>query len=203
MRIAWVLGWAVPTEWFAAEAARVFPGAEHVCVPAAPDWRARLEALPRCDAVGGYSLGALLLLDARGWVAERWPRVGLLAPLWAFPAEVGRGGRVPRSHLRALSKRVRRDAEHACADFRSWAGLGAAHGMVEPVETLSWGLDQLEARAAGPGMPDGWRAFVGTGDRLLDAALLAREVPALEVVVDCGHEPAPLLHAWAEEIGAR
>jgi hypothetical protein len=201
MRIAWLLGWAVPAEWFAAEAARVLPGAEHVCVPAAPDWRARLEALPACDALLGYSLGTLLLLGERAWLAERWPTVGLLAPIWAFPAEAGRGGRVPRAQLKALSRRVHRDPENACADFRARAGLGAAQGGTESMETLSWGLEQLDARAAEPGMPDGWSAFVGDADRLLDAPALAREARgALRIIQGAGHAPAPLIRAWAGEL---
>ncbi len=200
MRIAWVLGWAVPADWFAAEAARVLPRAEHVCVPAAPNWRARLESLPSCDALGAYSLGSLLALGARGWVAERWTRVGLLAPIWAFPAEAGRGGRVPRAQLRALSRRVRCDADKACTEFRAWAGLGSAEGAVAPVETLGWGLDQLDTRAADPGLPTGWTAYVGDADRLLDPAVLARESTGLGVVAGAGHEPAPLMGAWAREL---
>ena len=166
MRIAWVLGWAVPADWFAAEAARAFPRAEHLSVPAAQNWRARLESLPVCDALGAYSLGALLLLGARGWVAERWSRVSLLAPIWAFPSEAGRGGRIARAHLRMLSRRVHRDPERAAAEFRNWAGLGAAQGPVAPIETLCWGLDQLDGRVAEPGLPPGWVAFAGAADRL-------------------------------------
>jgi hypothetical protein len=200
MRIAWLLGWAVPAEWFAAEAARVLPGAEHVCVPAASDWRVRLESLPACDALGAYSLGTLLLLDARDWAAERWTRTGLLAPIWAFPAEACRGGRVPRAQLRALSRRVHRDPDKACADFREWAGLGAAHGAAEPPETLRWGLEQLDVLSAAPGLPQGWSAFAGDQDRLLDSSVLMREAPALRVVAGAGHHPAPLLRAWAREL---
>ena len=200
MRIAWLLGWAVPVEWFSSEAARALPQAQHVCVPAAPDWRARLESLPACDAVGGYSLGTLLLLGAQGWVAERWKTVGLLAPIWAFPAEAGRGGRVPRAQLKALSRRVRRDPLKACADFREWAGLGAAQGDAGPPETLCWGLEQLDVSSTEPGLPGGWSAYAGDQDRLLDARALARGAPELRVVAGAGHEPAPLLRAWAGEL---
>ena len=200
MRIAWLLGWAVPAEWFSAEAGRALPQAEHVCVPAAPDWRARLESLPACDALGGYSLGTLLLLGARGWVAERWTTVGLLAPIWAFPSEAGRGGRVPRSQLKALSGRVRRDPAKACADFREWAGIGAAQGDAGPPETLRWGLEQLDVLSAEPGLPEGWNAYAGGQDTLLDASGLAREAPGLRVIDGAGHEPMPLFRAWAEEL---
>jgi hypothetical protein len=202
MRIAWVLGWAVPAEWFAAEASRVWPRAEHLCVPAAPDWRARLAALPACDAVGGYSLGTLLLLGSRTWVAERWSRVGLLAPIWAFPEEAGRGGRVPLVRLRALARRVRVEPGKACAEFRAWAGFGEACGATEPVDSLRWGLGQLEACVAEPGLPEGWSAFVGERDVLLDPEGLARESSLMRTVAREGHAPTPLVAAWAREIDA-
>lgn len=198
-KIAWVLGWAVPAEWFAAEAARAWPQSEHLCVPAAPDWRASLEALPDCDAIGGYSLGSLLLLSARGWVAERWSRVGLLAPIWAFPAEEGRGGRVRRAEVRGLARRVRSDAARATADFHRWAGLGSIEGGTPPAETLIWGLEKLETCSADAGLPAGWSAFAGEKDVLLDADVLSRGASGLRVVAGAGHAPGPLLAAWAEE----
>ena len=197
MRIGWVLGWAVPAGWFAAEAARAWPGAEHVCVPAAPDWFARLEAAGARDRVGGYSLGALLLLGERVRVAERWPRAGLLAPIWAFPREAGRGGRVARAQVRALARWVRRDPVAARADFYLRAGLGTVAGEVEPPETLAWGLEQLETRMEPAGLPAGWFAAVGAEDALLDAAELARAEPALWVVPGVGHGPGALVRAWA------
>ena len=202
MRIGWVLGWAVPAAWFAAAAERAWPGAEHVCVPAAPGWVERLEAAGPLDRVGGYSLGALLLLGERGRLAARWPRAGLLAPVWAFPREAGRGGRVARAQVRALARWVRRDTWAARTDFYQRAGLGAVAGEVEPVETLAWGLEQLETRAEPPGLPAGWFAAAGAEDALLDAAELARAEPALRVVAGAGHGPEALLHAWAQAEGA-
>ncbi len=198
MRIGWVLGWAVPAEWFAAVAARAWPAAEHVCVPAVPEWFARLESEGTLDRVGGYSLGALLLLGERGRVAARWPRAGLLAPVWAFPREAERGGRVARVQVRALARWLRRDAAAAREDFYQRAGLGAVTGEVEPAETLAWGLEQLEIRAEPAGLPAGWFAAAGAEDPLLDAAELARAEPALRVVAGAGHGPEALLRAWAE-----
>lgn len=199
MRIAWVLGWAVPAAWFAAEAARAWPGAEHRCVPAAEDWCARLEAVGEVDRVGGYSLGALLLLSERAWVAERWGRVGLIAPIWAFTAEAGRGGRVERARVRMLARWARRDVAAARADFYLRAGLGAVAGAVEPAETLAWGLEKLETLAADPGLPPGWHGYAGGADPLLDAAVQAREARGLRVVKGAGHGPAELIEAWVRE----
>lgn len=197
MRIGWVLGWATPASWFAAEAAWAWPGVEHVCAPAAPDWFARLGALGELDAVGGYSLGALLLLSERERVAARWPRVGLMAPIWSFPREAGRGGRVARAQVRALAGWTRRDERAAREDFYQRAGLGLVLGATEPAETLLWGLGELERREAAPGLPEGWFAAAGGDDPLLDADALARDEPRLRRVRGATHAPAELIAEWA------
>ncbi len=197
MRIAWVIGWAVPASWFVAEAGRAWPEAEHVAVPAAEDFLARLEAVGAVDLVGGYSLGALLLLSERERVAERWGRAGLIAPIWAFPREAGRGGRVARAQVRALGRWARRDDAAARSDFYARAGLGAVTGEVETGAILEWGLAQLESRAARAGLPAGWFAAAGAEDALLDAAELARAEPGVRVVAGAGHGPAELVRAWA------
>lgn len=203
MKRGWVLGWAVPASWFAAEAARVWPEDEHVCVPAAPDWRGRLEAADALERVGGYSLGALLLLRERGWLQARGARVGLLAPCWAFPREAGRGGRVARAQVRALAHWVRRDSGAARADFYLRAGLAEVCGAVESAELLAWGLAQLETETAEPGLPSGWFAVAGAEDVLLDAAVLAAVEPGVRVVAGAGHAPGALMTAWAEAERAR
>jgi hypothetical protein len=188
MRCGWILGWAVPADWFAAEAARVWPEVEHVCVPAAPDWRARLEA---CGTEWE-------------WIAQRWSRVGLLAPIWALPAEALCGGRMARTQVRALARWTRRDAEAARTDFYQRAGLVDVHGALEHADTLDWGLTHLETEAADAGLPPGWFAAVGAEDALLDAEELARLEPEVRVIRDAGHEPAGLIRAWARhETAAR
>ena len=199
MRVGWVLGWAVPADWFLAEARFAWPRARHTVVPAAPDWFARLEKLGELDAVGGYSFGSQLLLGERERVARRWPRAGLLAPIWGFPRELGRGGRVARAQVRALAAWVRRDDRSAREDFYQRAGLGLVLGAVAPVETLLWGLAELERREVASGLPEGWFAAVGAEDPLLDAEALMRLEAGLTVVRGAGHAPGELIAAWAAE----
>ena len=198
MRCGWVLGWAVERAWFADEARRAWPGAEHLLIDAAPDWRERLVEAGPLDRLGGYSLGTLLLLRERDWVAARWPRVGLLAPIWAFPAEVGRGGRISRAQLRLLGRWLRHDGERARREFGAMAGLPreALTSAAAP-ETLAWGLEQLESVTAAPGLPAGWFAAGGTADALCDAAVLARAEPGVGWIADAGHAPGAFLRAWA------
>lgn len=196
MKVAWLLGWAVPAEWFAARARSVWPEAEHACVAAAPDWRERLEALGEVDAVGAYSLGALLALREREWLARRGVRVGLIAPIWAFAAEAGRGGRVERARVRALDAWVGRDAGGAAADFYRRAGLREVRGGIEAAEVLRWGLERLARDEAEPGLPAGWWAGVGAGDAILDAEALRKAEPAVRVIAGAGHGPETLIHEW-------
>lgn len=202
MRFAWIAGWATPTEWFRAMAERVFPEAEHVVVPAAPDWRERLGAAGPADVLGAYSLGSLLVLGERERAAARYARVGLLAPIWAFPAEAGRGGRATRAQVRALARRTRVDATAATAGFYREAGLAGATGEIEPAETLAWGLTQLETTSAARGLPAGWWAGVGERDVLLDAEVLRAAEPAVRVVAGADHAPEALMRAWVREVFA-
>jgi len=204
MRFGWVLGWAVSPDWFAVEVERVWPGAEHVFVAAAPDWRERLAEAGPLDRLGGYSFGTLLLLRERAWVAERWPRTALLAPIWAFPSEAGRGGRISRAQLRLLRRWLRHDAERARSEFGAMAGLPSAAlvvGSAASSETLEWGLEQLDTGVAEPGLPPGWFAATGMADALCDAGTLAGTEPGLSWVSGAGHAPGPLLRAWAQADG--
>lgn len=199
MRINWVGGWAVPCEWLYAVATRVFPGADHVVVPAAPDWRERLDAAGRADALGAYSLGTFLALREREWVASRYARVGLLAPIWAFAAESGRGGRVARAQVRALRRNIKSNTGETLAGFYRDAGLSAVAGGVEPIETLDWGLAYLERECAAPGFPTEWWAGVGENDALLDSTALSETEPRVNVIEAADHSLEPLMRAWARE----
>lgn len=200
VRINWVGGWAVPCEWLHAVATRVFPGAEHVVVPASPDWRERLDAAGPADAFGAYSLGTLLTMREREWVASRYACVGLLAPIWAFAAESGRGGRVARAQVRALRRKTKSNTGEALSDFYRDAGLSAVTGAVEPIETLDWGLAQLERECAAPSFPTGWWAGVGENDSLLDATALRETESRVNVIETADHSPEPLMRAWAGEV---
>lgn len=204
MRFGWLLGWAVSPDWFAAEVERVWPGAEHVFVSAAPDWREHLVEAGPLDRLGGYSLGTLLLLRERAWVAERWPRTGLLAPIWAFPSEAGRGGRISRAQLRLLGRWLRHDGERARREFGMMSRLppeALADAPGASLEDLAWGLAQLDSGVAEAGLPAGWFAAAGLVDALCDTGALACAEPGLRLVADAGHAPGPLLRAWADADG--
>ncbi len=201
MRIAWILGWAVSAGWFAPLAQAAFPDAEHHFFAAEPKWLEQLRAGGRWDAVAGYSLGSLLLLQEAEAVMKLTPRVVLLSPVLAFAQEEGLGGKVPRTQVRYLARWVRRDPVAALADFYARAGLSGCETADPNVsaEELQWGLDKLALDRFDAPWPQGWTGYVGADDALLDAGVLVRIQPALNAVDGAGHHPDVLLHAWARD----
>jgi len=199
MKMAWVLGWAVPESWFEPLARAAFPGATHICVRPGPAALADLTGRGPFDWIAGYSLGSLLLLldPAR---AQSLGRVALLAPVFGFPSELGLGGRIRRVQVSLTARRLRFDAPGALAQFRALAGLEVADQAGEPdrLEDLLWGLERLEHDQVPPRLPAGWLAWCGEWDALLDAARLRELVPEVAVVPGATHHPASLLRAFAE-----
>jgi pimeloyl-ACP methyl ester carboxylesterase len=198
MKMVWILGWAVPEGWFAPFAVRTFPAAEHTFIAAGPDTLVQLEALPACDWLVGYSLGAQVLLSAAARGLS-FRRVSLLAPIFAFAREENLGGRVDRTKVRYLVRWLRNDPVAALTDFYARAGLDVPAELVPSTATaeLLWGLAHLEAVRIEPPPPRDWRLWCGTADSLLDAASLSEIVPGIRQV-NGTHHPAALLQAMAE-----
>jgi hypothetical protein len=200
VKIGWVMGWAVPEVWFAAQVRAVFPAAEHLFFAPTEMALTGLEQAGPLDFVAGYSLGAHWLLAEADRVARLGARVTLLAPILAFPEEEGLGGRVARTQVRYLARWLRRDRTAALADFYSRAGLDVTPDDAAelPAEILNAGLVRLEQGRVDPPIPADWRLYLGDRDALLDAAVLARRLPGLATVPNGTHHPAALLRAWAE-----
>jgi len=194
MRMGWVLGWAIPQSWFAPLVEQAFRGEDHVYFDAGLWTCSEIAKSGPFDWLAGYSLGSLLLLDGYRAVAAK--RVALLAPIFAFSIEEKLGGRVPRSQVRYLARWLRRDPGAAIADFSSRAGLDLPALKDVPIGPLEWGLGLLESTRIEPSMPEGWRAFCGDRDPLLDAARLHELVPEVTIVAGATHHPLELLHAF-------
>jgi hypothetical protein len=201
MKVAWVLGWAVPESWFAVLASEALPEAEHRYFAADSQLWTKLEAAGPFDHLVGYSLGSLLLLSAPER-ANRCGRVSLLAPIFAFAAEERLGGRASRTQVRHLARWLRREPLVALADFYARARLdvSSAQAPVEKVDELLWGLERLADDRVAPPMPATWSAWVGQQDPLLDAALLHVLDPEITVLERATHHPAALIAAWKETI---
>ena len=177
MRIAWVLGWAVPEAWFAPLARAAFPQAEHGFFAASPLWLAQVSASGPWDAIAGHSLGALLLLKESAAVGRLVPRVALLAPVLAFPAEAGLGGRVALTQVRYLARWLKTEPGAALADFYARAGMTGceAFKLNAPAGLLQWGLERLMEDRVQPPAPRGWtRARWRGSSRRLRACRMRR-----------------------------
>ena len=199
--MGWIMGWAVPEAWFAAQVKAVFPVDEHVFFEPTDSVLAELEGRGPFDCVVGYSLGAHLLLAGAARVNGLGAKVTLLAPFPAFPSEEGLGGRVARAQVKYLARWVRRDRNAALMDFYARAGLEVTPEMANGVtsETLATGLVRLEQSRVDPtAETGGWRMFAGDQDGLLDAVVLGNGLPSLVVVAGGTHHPAALLRAWQE-----
>jgi len=193
-RHAWVLGWAIPPRWFQPLAAAAFPGVKHTLVcPTPKSWEQLEQPGIPFDRVWGYSLGSQILLSDPGRAASLGP-VSLLAPIWTFPAEAEQGGRVPRAQLRALSRAFRLNPVEALTGFYANAGLDISADPCA-VEAGEWGLEQLARTALLMALPDGWQAWCGDADALLDAERLQALVPSLHRVPGATHHPRALLAA--------
>jgi hypothetical protein len=190
----WVLGWAIPLEWFRPLVEAAFPAARHTLVPPTPRTWEHLESAGQpFDRLWGYSLGSQLLLAEPRRAAALGP-VTLLAPIWTFPAEAGQGGRVPQANLRALSRAFRLNPAQALRGFYATAQLDISPAPAA-IEAGEWGLEQLARAALLPELPDGWQAWCGDDDALLDAARLQCLVPQLNRVPGATHHPRALLAA--------
>ena len=201
MKIAWVLGWAIPVGWFSPLARAAFPEYEHHFFAASPNWLQHLSEGGQWDAVAGYSLGSLLLLQEATVVGQLTSHVGLLAPVLAFAQEETLGGKVPRTQVRYLARWLKRDPAGALADFYARAGLSGCEtaGPNVSADELQWGLEKLSQDRFDAPWPKGWKGYVGSADALLDASELVRIQPAIITVEGASHHPLSLLHAWARD----
>jgi len=200
MKFLWISGWAVSPVWFAEQARAHWPEAEHQAV--SPSEAPAAIAQNEFTAVGGYSLGALWLLSHSAIVPKNVPVV-LLAPIFAFPAELAGGGRMTLTHLRWQRKRLRNDAPAALADFFQRAGLT---NEVPPPDQLTPAqiallddeLGWLETLRAPAPPPPTWLGVTGGDDSLTDATKINSLWPAVHIISAAGHAPGPLLRSARE-----
>ncbi|MDA0578252.1 MAG: methyltransferase domain-containing protein [Verrucomicrobia bacterium] len=201
MKWLWISGWAVPPAWLARQAQLAWPADEHVAVT--PSDAQQALSTMAFDALGGYSLGALWLLQHAQQVPAETPVV-LLAPIFSFTAEAGLGGRIPRKQLRAQRRRLRQDGPDAIVDFLTRIGVAPDHfptlaADLTParLSELDTELRWLEEWQSTPPPPPAWSGCVGDEDPLLDNAVLLAHWPTLRVVAGAGHAPEKLLQALA------
>lgn len=204
MTIGWVGGWGLSPAELEPFAESRAPGAQHVLL--APVAGAA-EAAADCDAVVAWSLGAhrVLAAAARG---VRFPdRVLLLAPFTAFCSDDGACGKVSRTQVRWLRRQLAARPQETLAQFRRDAGLPSATVADElpyAPDLLAEGLDRLMeppsaslVAFARKGLPEGWEAYVGDADPLLNARGVVDAIPGCAIVEGAGHRLADFLNPEA------
>lgn len=199
MRRAWLCGWSVDCDAFARLCSRLRPEEEALVFPPT---KAGLLGLERafCDAYGGYSLGAHLLMSRASdpdSPLSRSHEVLALAPFLAFPAEYRRGGRIRRAQLELVRRRVENDPLSAVREFHALAGLTGLLAAKPEAPQLLEGLAALAAPGIDclPPLCAFWRFALGIDDPLLDADAVAARLPegTCRLVAGAGHAPGPLL----------
>ncbi|WP_269540862.1 hypothetical protein [Cerasicoccus fimbriatus] len=196
----WVGGWGLSSSEQQCAFAERWPEFEHTVL--VPDSLCIAELVRFCreyevERIGGYSLGAFLLLREYAQLPEL--PIMLLAPILDFKREALKGGRVDGRRLSVLLRWLRRDPLAALQDFYQQAGIARDASEVLPYDfdALYWGIEQL----AGPGVEhwrrDNIRACVGERDHLLDAVQLQQRWPDLLILPDAGHDFKELLQEVA------
>lgn len=200
MRVAWILGWAVPETWFAPLARAELPQAEHHFFAASPNWLAQVCAEGAWDVIAGHSLGTLLLLKEASAVSRLAPHVVLFSPVFGFPKEQWLGGRVPLIQVKLFARRLKTNRAALLGDFYAQAGLTACVPDEAPAGMLQWGLERLAEDRVEPVLPAGWCAYAGSEDTLLDAAELQRLEPRVRIIGGATHHPVVLMQSWRETL---
>jgi len=193
MKIGWIGGWGISLAEMGPLAVAHAPDAEHVIYPPVVG---AAENLVGCDAIIGWSLGAHLLLEAAARGVQLPTKALLIAPFTSFCSEHGKCGRVSETQVRWLKRWLEKEPLAALADFRIRAGLAPVSSMELPyeLEHLSAGLDIL-AEPAGislvtfgrQGLPNGWEAYVGAEDKLLNPEGVTQAIVGAQIVDEAGH----------------
>ena len=200
-RHIWLGGWGVSPETVPERLRPAFPGADITVLPPTRENLEHALASPKETALGGWSLGARLLLEeaSKGHpgLGGR-PAVTLVCPFLAFPSEAGQGGRVTTTQVKFLRRWLGKDPTAALGDFYQRAGLNLPAPVAPPypVADLDAGLDLLAdptpvelPSSTFPGRVS-FRFFAGENDPLVNNTRLAELLPGLKIVSGAGHDLA-------------
>jgi hypothetical protein len=201
MKIGWIGGWGISLEELRPIAVAHAPEAQHLIYPPV---LGAAENLVTCDAVIGWSLGAHLLYEAAARGVKLPARALLIAPFTSFGSEHGKCGKVSESQVRWLRRWLEKEPLTALADFRHRAGLPLMPEAKLPYELghLLAGLDLLAEPAgislisyARQGLPQGWEAFVGSEDSLLNPEGVCQSIQGCQIIDGLGHHLPDFLNS--------
>lgn len=166
--IAWISGWGVDTDRFAEACRNAFPEDQHQVFVPGPDAIAHLLAC-KADIIGAYSLGTLLLLHSIDQIPTS-TEILLLAPITGFCLEHQLGGKTSLASLKMLQSRLDLSPVKALKLFYRLAGLQKEPSEILPyaIETLKWGLTQLEETVVSVDPARKLTILIGEQDPLLE-----------------------------------
>jgi hypothetical protein len=197
LKIAWLMGWAIPKSWFKAHVLEIFPYQRHYFFEPTRDAIKAITTQGPFDITVGYSLGSLLILSAN-LPKKKTGKVVLLAPIIGFISEMQLGGKITVKQLKHTQKLLKRNPMKTIAEFYSLTGLNPKPSLMksfssDQLNTLDYGLKALEEIHITQKISKNVTAICGSADPLLDAIALKLHIPELQVIVGATHEPVSLL----------
>lgn len=190
----WISGWGFSPAILAQVVRACWPHHHHTVLAPTASARFELQAL-KVDVLAGYSLGSLLLLSDP--TATPHPSRLSFAPILAFDAELGLGGKTPARSRQAVAARFTRSPAIALKLYLRLAGMSdlASADLPYPLEDLKWGLEALGKLRAHPPTVSHSQLFLGGEDPLVDAAVLASQTSRLTTLPALNHDFRTLLPA--------
>ncbi len=188
-------GWGIGEAWLLQAIAKSIGEVNAICIQPTPKWEESLKSnIDSNTVLFGYSLGAFLLLS-RMDLARIARRIVLLAPFFDFKYEAGLGGAVRLTQLKKLLRWLRADPLEAVTDFYHRAGLNidAPTEVPIPQDDLVWGIECLISESVPIPTHGQLECYIGEQDVLLDAAILKKLYPKINVVPKAGHDLSELL----------
>lgn len=173
-RWGWISGWGFPPSVLAQVVEACWPHHRHTVIAPSPRALPQLRALD-LDVIAGYSLGSLLLLADKTEPDNRSHFA--FAPILAFDAEAGLGGKTPTRSREAVQARFERSPSTAIKLYLRLAGLSDLGSDQLPYAEadLQWGLDALGELRARPDTVSRSHLFLGTEDPLVDASAVGAQ----------------------------
>jgi hypothetical protein len=208
LTITAISGWALPRKWFAGEVASAFPGSQiEVIYPETPDNPEEAEILLRrnpADLYIGYSLGSLWLLKYQYLLPETSLKA-LLAPILSFLDKDGLGGTTTEIQLNYLLRILKQQSDNRTTlkNFFSYSKLPFQENFIDQIpdrEILLRGLDFLKSYRAKGEDTKIFLSILGENDIFIDASLIRRHIPHLDIIQGVGHAPGKLLERLASQL---
>ena len=204
LRIAWIMGWAIPRANFEQLVLSVFPEVKHTFIEPAQNAISAFSKEKEFDFTVGYSLGSLILLKSELPVSISGKKV-LLAPILGFASEMKLGGKIPLNQLRYTQRILKINPVNTVNAFYQLSGLVSIPPISKPytqeaIEHLVYGLNYLEDKFFEGTINSDILAISGDLDVLLDSTILSTRIPDLNIVSTATHDPVKLIEKLSKII---